>query len=554
MYIGKRFKRWKILAAPNMKIYFWQFVTEIIPAVVEIIMAIYLAKLLDSISVFDYSKSKTYIIYLLLFLLIILIFNNINYVLFSFQTKIISKNIYKGIFTKLFSVKSSSFKANSKEKIISIISNNADIITKFTSLSCKKVAALIALIIITSYIFYYSYIIGLISVGIVFLSCVLNIVSSLILSRQLNKTQLSKDGLYECVGGVIDGVETFNDYNIVDSIRNKYNSSVEELIKNNRKESFIKMAYDRWVLFVAKALIYITLFYLIVLLEDCSISYATFLVLVPYLSSSVINTLNFISLFQDMSETNIASLRINTIFEMSKKDIVAFGNNTTGKIDGSIVFSNVSFLPTPSQQEIYGKLEKTSFSIQKNTIITITGPKNCGKKALFHLLKRDLRPTTGTITFDSINIYDFDNKTYIGNFSQLLATPHFFNDSIINNLKYVSKNTRAIYRTLKFVGALSKIKELPDSFQTTINSTNNLSPFLLFLIGLARCLLTGSEIIAIYELPHNLSNDELTIIKRVIKNISHNHTILYFAAEPKLNQISNKIISLNNGKMSIKTN
>ena len=181
-------------------------------------------------------------------------------------------------------------------------------------------------------------------------------------------------------------------------------------------------------------------------------------------------------------------------------------------------------------------------------------PKNCGKKALFHLLKRDLRPTTGTITFDSINIYDFDNKTYISNFSQLLATPHFFNDSIINNLKYVSKNTRAIYRTLKFVGALSKIKELPDSFQTTINSTNNLSPFLLFLIGLARCLLTGSEIIAIYELPHNLSNDELTIIKRVIKNISHNHTILYFASEPKLNQISNKIISLNNGKMSIKMN
>ena len=549
----KKFMFWKKIASPNTKIYFWQLVTNVVPVVLEIMMAIFFAKLLDSVSVFDFAKSKTYILYLLIFLSTILLFNNINHVLYKLQTKTISNSVYDKIFTKFSSNFHSKLNSTSKEKIINIIASNADTITKFTNLSCKEIAALVALIVMNAYIFYYNYIVGLISLGIVTVSCLQNIVVSGILSRQLGKTQRAKDSLFECVGGIIDGIDMLRDNNIVSSVKNKFNGAVGELIKNDNKEESLKMIYERWILFVAQALIYLTVFYLVGLLENYSISYATFLVLVPYLSSSVFSTLTFISIFQDLGRVNVSALRINTILEMSSPDIVAFGNNTTNNIDGCIVFSNVSFVHKKPEQNNYGQLKKISFFIPKNTLTTLTGQNFCGKETIFHLLCRDIRPTSGTITFDTISIYDFDNKTYAHNFSHLLAVPHFFNDTIFNNLKFVCKHTRQIYRVLKTLDILSLIKDLPNAMQTKIGSGSNVPPFLLFLLGFARCLLTNSEIIAIYELPQFLSKNELDKIKKTIKQASHHHTILYFATEPKLNDISHQIISIDSGKISKKT-
>ena len=72
------------------------------------------------------------------------------------------------------------------------------------------------------------------------------------------------------------------------------------------------------------------------------------------------------------------------------------------------------------------------------------------------MLRRAVRPDEGTITFDTINIYDFDVETYKHNISYVTNKPYFFNDSIFENLKYVESNKKKIYETCKKVGIYDK--------------------------------------------------------------------------------------------------
>ena len=88
------------------------------------------------------------------------------------------------------------------------------------------------------------------------------------------------------------------------------------------------------------------------------------------------------------------------------------------------------------------------------------------------MLRRKIRPSTGTITFDTINIYDFDKYTYINNLSYTTSSPYFFNDSIINNLKYVSKNIKQIKDVLRKLNIYNIIEELPEKFNTNVLKDN----------------------------------------------------------------------------------
>ena len=548
----KSFKTWIKIAKPNKWLFFWQFLTAVIPAVLSIISTIPAAKTINYLSVYDYYNAKQQLILIIIFLSIEFIFWNINYILYPQQLKTIYKKIQDCIFQKILLVSDEELKINSKEKMMSILSTNMNTMATFTDTFTKKISHLITSLVTLSIIFYYKVTLGLITSAIAIFSYLLYSVFNSFLAKQTLKIQNSRDEVLENFSYVVDGRSLSSDLNLIPKLKEKYDNSVNNMIKTYKKEHILKLFSNKWVWFIYKILIFGTTFYLISLVEKNIFSLTIYLLLTPYISSAIENFFTFFDMIYNLSEAKIASQRIKTIQDMSETDLISFGKNSTTEIDGNIIFSNISFSPD-STETIYGKINLTSFNINKNSLNAFIGEKSCGKRALFYMLRRKLRPTTGTITFDTINIYDFEKTTYVNNFSYTTSYPYFFNDTILNNLKFINKSIKKIKAVTKFLNIDTIIENLPNGYNTNImNDSVSLSSYLKFMIGIARVILSESEIISIYEFPIGLTKEEIQNIMRVLKDLKKSHTIIIFCAINPLKEITDQSFFVQNGDIKRK--
>ena len=67
------------------------------------------------------------------------------------------------------------------------------------------------------------------------------------------------------------------------------------------------------------------------------------------------------------------------------------------------------------------------------------------------------------------------------------------------------------------------------------------------MLGFARAIISNSEILCIYEIPHDLSNDELKNIKNSIIKFSKTKTIIIFTASDLLDSICSDFINISDG-------
>ena len=117
---------------------------------------------------------------------------------------------------------------------------------------------------------------------------------------------------------------------------------------------------------------------------------------------------------------------------MKPEDLIEFGENTSDNINGEIVFSNTSY--QQKTEDFTGNIDKFNLKIAKNSSTLIYGAHKCGKRAIFYMLNRSIKPSTGTVTIDNINIYDFDKETYKHNVAVVTSKEYFYNDTIMNNM------------------------------------------------------------------------------------------------------------------------
>jgi len=69
------------------------------------------------------------------------------------------------------------------------------------------------------------------------------------------------------------------------------------------------------------------------------------------------------------------------------------------------------------------------------------------------------------------------------------------------------------------------------------------------MLGLARAILTGTEVLLIYEFPQNLTDNEKQNIKEILKRMHGARTIIIFSARDYCTDIADKIISMERGEI-----
>lgn len=240
--------------------------------------------------------------------------------------------------------------------------------------------------------------------------------------------------------------------------------------------------------------------------------------------------------------------RIFGLLDNLNYGIEPIGKQKLKKVNGSIVFKNVSF----QYDEETRILNNINLNIPANKKIAIVGQSGSGKTTLFNLLLRFYRPTKGIITIDGIPLFDIDETSLRENFAIVHQEPYFMTLSIKENLKLASPEAtdKDLIEACKLAYIHDFIDSLPDKYDTVLGENGiTLSGGQRQRLAIARVLLRNARIILFDEATSALDNESQIKIKDAIDQIAKKHTVLIIAHRLVTVLEADEIIVMSNGEV-----
>lgn len=535
----KTLREWSKLAKPNKLLLFFSFFMVVLVQVCFIVAPIYSAKTTVSITNGKYTETIIYLCVVFGILLLRKTFWHFNYKIYPYLVKSVYNRINQEFIEKSLNAKNSNFKTTSKERILNMVHTDVNTIADFADkigiASARLIQAISSIIIIFTVNFWA----GLI----VFIADILDffVLSFINTKREkwLRQIRESNDEQYEKLSEIIDTRDTIKDLGLDKQIKKDYNKILDNYIYRLSKSTFWESMKGNYYQAFYEFLILVAKIVAVFLVAGNGISLELYFVIIAYVADGIYNTKDLYSVLYDFKNVNVALGRVKTVLNFADKEEIEVGSNNLKDILGSICFNKVSY--KKSIEDENPSLNNFDVLFKENETTLIMGPRSCGKRTIFNMLRRNIKPIKGEILIDGVNLYDFTKASHRDNFSYVTTKPTFFKGSIIKNLTVYEKNRKIVYEICRELGIYNYIESLPKKFNTNISHI----PYeKLYLLGLARAILYACEILVIYEFPDNLSTLEKDNIKNIINKMHGTRTILIFSAKDYCADISNKIIRI----------
>ena len=544
----RKIKEWYKLARPHKGYMCGMFLTALIMNCMPIIQAIPNARVITSLTTLNYTNAVIWLLLSLACVFIYYLSRHLNYKFYYLQKKYIVVNLDTQLYNKISSASDFVLHSHSVEKIMLVTTSNLSSIDNFTDhltlKSCYIIRAFITIIIVACY----NLLMGGILLAVTILLYFWYVYLGKLAQKHTQNVATNREKLGEKITDVVEGRMPAKHLNLKDLNKKQYLSQVDKIVASYKDRGLVNVTRKYWTYAVLYVITTALTVWLAVLTHANALSLSVYLIIAPYFISVIDQAKNGYEMLYELEVADVARMRIQTILNMPSSDIINFSNNTTDKLTNNLVFSNVTYVDTNLGANKTGTLNKTNFEIEPNTITLIKGATNCGKRSLFYMLRRVISPTTGTITMDGINIYDFNKNTYKHNLSYATSKPYFYSESIIENLQYVCPSKNKIIKVCKQLDIHKHILLLPNEYDTNlVKEKEIISPYLLFMLGLARAVLSNSEWICIYEFPLSLTAKQQNIIKEHLLKLKATHSIIIFSAGDSMQDICDNYYTITSG-------
>lgn len=246
----------------------------------------------------------------------------------------------------------------------------------------------------------------------------------------------------------------------------------------------------------------------------------------------------------EVNKAQASSSRINEI--LSLKEEIDINNDLKINI-GKVEFKNVSFSYNNSLNKLV--LKNISFILNKGDKLGILGETSSGKTTILNLFSRLYTPTLGEILIDDININKYSNTIINQNIAIVFQHSFFFNDTILNNLKWGNEyiTQEEIISILKLTCSYDFVFNLKDNLNFIVSEGGtNLSAGEKQRLSLARALIKKPKILILDDAFSHLDKNIEEKIKTNLFN-DKELTILNISSKASSFLNMNKIIILNDG-------
>ena len=217
---------------------------------------------------------------------------------------------------------------------------------------------------------------------------------------------------------------------------------------------------------------------------------------------------------------------------------------------GNVLFKEVSFAYPNTQEQA---VKNINISIKGGTTVALVGHSGAGKSTIINLLPRFYDPKEGKIYIDEQNISSVTLSSLRKSLSMVSQDIILFDDTIRANIAYANMNAsdEEIKKACNFAAATEFIEKLPQKFETIIGENGiRLSGGQKQRISIARAFLKNSSIILLDEATSSLDSESEEKVQNAVMNLTKNKTTLVIAHRLSTIIRADKIVVVNNGKIT----
>ncbi len=470
-------------------------------------------------------------------------FSYIQQFIMATVTQRITKKMRSQIDHKVNCLPLSFFDRTARGDILSIVTNDVDMIGQTLSMSVANLVSAAALFV--------GVIFKMFSTNVVL--SIVTIVSSLIgflfmgaimkrSQKYFNRKQIDLGRM----NGQIE--EIYTNHNIVKAFGGKkqekdiFNATNEKLYESNWKSQWMSGMMMPIMTFVGN-LAYVLIFIVgvsFIINNNDAVTFGTIIAFTIYarLFSQPLSTFA-----QAMTSIQQASAASRRIFGMLSEEEVPDESYKTEKLEtvkGNIEFRNVRFGYDKDKTIIHD----FSADLRSGQKVAIVGPTGAGKTTIVNLLMRFYDVDKGDILIDGVSINDMKREDVHDLFDMILQDTWIFDGTIRENLVYnkTGVDDSELDRACKAVGLSHFIEQLPDGYDTQINSSLNLSEGQKQQLTIARAMIKDAPLLILDEATSSVDTRTELVIQKAMDDLTKGRTS--FVIAHRLSTIKNADIIL----------
>lgn len=250
--------------------------------------------------------------------------------------------------------------------------------------------------------------------------------------------------------------------------------------------------------------------------------------------------LSLIETEPDIKDTPEVEEKYGTLLEPKKEN--------WEPLEGDIEFRNVTF----KYQTGETVLENFNLKVKKGTSVALVGETGSGKTTIVNLICRFYEPVSGEILIDGRDYRERSIGWLHSNLGYVLQTPHLFNGSILENIRYgrLDASDEEVIAAAKAVGVDDFVKDLPEGYDTVVGEGGaKISVGQRQLVSFARALLANPRILILDEATSSIDTKTEKLVQEVMLQLMEGRTTFIVAHRLSTIIDADQILVIKDGKI-----
>lgn len=224
------------------------------------------------------------------------------------------------------------------------------------------------------------------------------------------------------------------------------------------------------------------------------------------------------------------------------------GKADVEQVRGRIDFRHVGFAYGDEAPAV----DAFTLSASPGETIALVGASGAGKSTVLNLLIGFIRPTTGRILLDGVDMATLDLRSYRRFLSVVPQESILFEGSIRDNVTYGLRDTdeRTLQQALRDANALEFVERLPDGLDTVVGERGaRLSGGQKQRLAIARALIRDPRVLVLDEATSALDNRSEALVQEALARLVHGRTVFVVAHRLSTIQGADRIVVMDGGRI-----